>query len=120
MLSLSALTFVENSFAPSFLSPLWALQVKTAPTRPCDSSSRRNLASRINLRIHARLTDQFPEPGCQIGSREKPVVAEELGMLAVERFEFVQAVRSDITDTGQPALRKFHPVRVDIPGLHET
>ena len=41
-------------------------------------------------------------------------------MLPVERFEFTQTVRNDITDTGQPAPCKFHTLRVDVTRLHKS
>ena len=82
--------------------------------------SKKKLPSRFNLAVEAGLADKFPDLGGQIRRSEKPVIAEERGMLPIERFEFVQAMWSDIADTGQPALGKFHPVWVDIPGLHET
>src|SRR6185437_4093361 len=91
-LSLSSQIVVENSFAPSFLLPLRALQVKTPDTGPCDGSFEKKLPSRINLGVDAGLADKFAELGGQIRRSEKPVIAEELGMLSIERFEFVQAM----------------------------
>src|ERR1700746_496905 len=82
------------------------------PTAKGDSPSRHIPVSpyrhgALGLRIEAGPSDQFAELGGQIGRREERVFTKKLGMLSVQRIEFIQTMGGNIGNASQSVLGKL-------------